>query len=178
MNVTFHTLAGLATAAIISPRITSEDSPRSFARQDLFWLSIGFASGVLTHGLLDYAPHAYPFKSAIDVLVGLVLFCVALSVARRRYRLLLVVCFVGCIFPDVIDLGPAIVNKRTGWSLPVVKIFPWHWREYSGSIYDGSRAVESFLYHLIVAGVCLTLLYAYRRELFHGSWRIGRAGRS
>jgi hypothetical protein len=178
MNVTFHTLAGLATAAVISPRLKADVSPWLFTRQDLPWLSIGFASGVLTHGLLDYAPHAYPIKSAVDVLVSLAVFCVALFLARRRNWLLLGVCFIGCIFPDLIDLGPAIVNKRLGWSLPVVKIFPWHWRDYSGSIYDGSRAVESSLYHLIVAGVCSVLLYAYRRELFRGSWRIGRVGRS
>jgi hypothetical protein len=106
------------------------------------------------------------------------IFSFCLVARRQDVCRRLVVCFVGCIFPDLIDLGPAIVNKRTGWSLPVVKIFPWHWREYSGSIYDGSRAVESSLYHLIVAGVCLILLYAYRRELFRGSSRIGRAGRS
>ena len=177
MNVTFHTLASFATAAVLSSRLKATDSARLFAPSDLPSLAAGFAAGVLMHGLLDYAPHAYPIKSAFDVLLSLALFSVMLLLARRRHWLLLGVCFLGGIFPDLIDLGPAIVNKRLGWSLPVVKVFPWHRREYSGSIYDGSRGVESFLYHLIVAGGSLVLLYAYRRQLFRGAGRGGYAGR-
>ena len=177
MNVTFHTLAGFATAALLSSRLKSADSPRLFTPPDLPFLAVGFAAGVLIHGLLDYLPHAYPIKSAVDVLLSLALFPVMLLLAGRRRWLLLGVCFLGGIFPDLVDLGPAIVNKRLGWSLPMVKIFPWHWREYSGSIYDGSRSGESFLYHLIIAGGSFLLLYAYRRQLFRGAGRVGYEGR-
>jgi hypothetical protein len=177
MNVTFHTLASFATAAVLSSRLKATDSARLFAPSDLPFLAAGFASGVLVHGLLDYAPHAYPIKSAVDVLLSLALFSVMLLIVRRRYRLLLGVCFLGGVFPDLIDLGPAIVNKHLGWSLPMVKIFPWHWREYSGSIYDGSRGAESFLYHLIVAGGSLILLYAYRRQMFRATVRVGYGDR-
>lgn len=110
------------------------------------------------HGLLDYLPHAYPINSVVDVVLSLALISIMLLLTERGRWLLLGVCFIGAIFPDLVDLGPAIVNIRLGWSLPVFKIFPWHWREYSGSIYDGSRGVESFLYHLIVAGGSLALL--------------------
>jgi hypothetical protein len=177
MNVTFHALASFATAAVLSSKLKSADSRRLFAPADLPILAVGFVAGVLMHGLLDYAPHAYSIKSAVDVLLSLALFSIALLLAGRRHWLLLGVCFLGCVFPDLVDLGPAIVNKRLGWSLPVVKVFPWHWREYSGSIYDGSRGVESFLYHLIVAGGSLILLYAYRRQLFRGAGRVGNAER-
>ena len=177
MNVTFHVLASFATAAVLSSKRKPADEPRLFAPSDLPSLAVGFVTGVLMHGLLDYAPHAYPIKSAVDVLLSLALFVVMPLIVRRHHWLLLGVCFLGAVFPDLIDLGPAIANKRLGWSLPVVKVFPWHWREYSGSIYDGSRGGESFLYHLIVAGGSLVLLYAYRRQLFRGAGRVGYAGR-
>jgi hypothetical protein len=166
MNVTFHTLASFATAAVLCSKLKSAHPHRLFAAADLPVLTVGFGAGVLLHGLLDYAPHAYYIKSAVDVLLSLALCSGVSLLARRRHRLLLGVCFLGCIFPDLVDLGPAIVNKRLGWSLPVVKVFPWHLREYSGSIYDGSRGVESFLYHLSVAAGSLALLYLYRWKLF------------
>lgn len=177
MNVTFHTLAGFAASAVLSSRLQPADSPRLFTPTDSPILAAGFVAGVLMHGLLDYAPHAYPIKSAVDVLLSLALFSVMLLLVRGRCRLLTVVCFSGGILPDLVDLGPAIVNKRLGWSLPVVKIFPWHWPRYSGSIYDGGRSAESFFYHLMVVGGSFILLYAYRRQLFRGARLINDGGR-
>jgi hypothetical protein len=170
MNVTFHTIIGLATAAVLSSRQKKTDSSRFFASSDIPVLATGFVIGILTHGLLDYLPHAYPIKSAVDVALSLALFSIMLLFVRKRHWLLLGACFVGSLFPDLVDLGPAILNKRLGWSLPVVKIFPWHWRQYSGSIYDGSRRVESLLYHLLVVGTGLGFLYVYRRQLFGRTW--------
>ena len=79
--------------------------------------------------------NSYPIRSAIDVTLSLALFIAILLFVRSRHWLLLGVCFGGRIFPDVVDLGPAIVNERMGWSLPVVKLFPWHWGVNSGSVY-------------------------------------------
>lgn len=87
-------------------------------------------------------------------------------------RVLLSACYLGALFPDLVDLGPAIVNKRLGWSLPVVKIFPWHWPRYSGSVYDGSRRAESLVYHLLVGGGSLFLLYANRWRLLRRDGRV------
>ena len=172
MNVTFHAIASFATAAVLSSRLNTPDSPRLFQPSDLPVLAAGFAVGVLIHGLLDYAPHAYPIKSAVDVALSLAIFFTALLFVGRRRQFLLGVCFLGSIFPDLVDLGPTIMNTRLGWSLPVVKIFPWHWPQYSGSIYDGSRSAESLLYHFIVVGVSLGLLYACRVRLFRRHGRV------
>ena len=165
MNVVFHTLAGLATAAVLGSRKQFADSTRLFIPSDVPFLAAGFVLGVLSHGLLDVAPHAYPIKSATDVSLSLLVFVAAVLFVRRRSRLLVTACFVGGIFPDLVDLGPAILNKRFGWSLPVVKVFPWHWRQYSGSVYDGSRPMQSLLSHLIVVAVSLGILYACRKSL-------------
>jgi len=176
MNVVFHTLTGLAVASVISSCKQFGDSTRLFIPSDALFLSAGFAVGLISHGFLDVAPHTYPIKSAADVSVGLLLIVSALIFARRRCRALLAVCFVGSIFPDLVDLGPAILNKRLGWSLPVVKIFPWHWHEYSGSVYDGSRPIKSLVSHLVVVTIGLGVLYVFRKTLFPLRQGAGRHG--
>ena len=95
------------------------------------------------HGLLDWIPHSYPIDSAADVSVSLVLLTVVMILVQPKHRFLFGACAFGVLAPDLVDLGPALINKRLGWSLPVFKFFPWHWRQYSGSIYDGSHRMES-----------------------------------
>ena len=168
MNVTFHTLTSLAIAAVLSTKQTKPVANESFVFSDVPLLSIGFVAGVMIHGLLDYVPHSYPIKSIIDVALSLGFFLAATIFIRQRHRLLAALCFLGAIFPDLVDLGPAIFNKHLGWHLPVVKIFPWHWPQYSGSIYDGSRQLSSLKAHVLVAGISLSLLYLCRKNFFRG----------
>ena len=129
-------------------------------------LTVGFVTGVLLHGLLDWLPHSYPIPNSVDIVVSLILFAVALVLVKQQHRPLLCVCFLGAIFSDLVDLGPPMINKEFGWSLPVVRVFPWHWRRYSGSIYNGSKVFDSFLLHLLVIGISAICLYAFREALF------------
>jgi hypothetical protein len=95
-----------------------------------------------------------------------------LFISQKQNLLLILICFAGAVFPDVIDLGPVIVNKYLQIALLQLPFrFPWHLKEYSGSIYDGSRSVESALYHILLLLICLSLLYAYRKNLFK-FWKI------
>ena len=141
MNVSFHTLGSFAVAAFLSARLLPCEK-YFFLRSDLPFLIIGFVTGILLHGILDFAPHGYPVSPAFDIVFCLALFATFALFTKRRNLVLLAACYVGCLFPDLVDLGPAMINKRVNLGLPVVKIFPWHWREYSGSIYDGSRQFE------------------------------------
>ncbi len=127
---------------------------------------VGFVVGILAHGALDHVPHTYPIPSALDVFLGLTLFLVAMAFSKPEHRVLLGACFAGSVLPDLIDLGPAIINRRLGWSLPLVKIFPWHWPQYSGSIFDHRWHASSFLAHCAVLGGSLVLMYLYHSSLF------------
>lgn len=162
MNVTFHVLGSFATAAVLSREADSKNS--MFATLAKF--GVGFVVGVLVHGLLDYLPHEYPLRSKFDIALALILLLFALSAVQMQNIVLLLICFAGSIFPDVIDLGAAIANKHLGVALPQLpfKIFPWHWEQFSGSIYDGSRRFESTVYHLIFVSVCFILLRIYRNK--------------
>lgn len=166
MNVTFHTLASFATAAVLSASGRGQTTHRETTGDGLITLSLGFGTALLLHGLLDYAPHSYPLPSGLDVALSLILLVVAIRYAKRQHRILLGVCFLGGVFPDLVDLAPALVNRHLGWALPVAKFFPWHWRQYSGSTYDGSRALESLLLHSLVIFTAFGLLWGFRRSLF------------
>jgi hypothetical protein len=115
---------------------------------------------------LDYIPHSYPINSSIDVSLAVVLFCVSLFFAKAHIRPLLVTCFFGGILPDLIDLAPGILHHHVGLRLPEVKVFPWHWRQYSGSIYDGTRKTESNLAHAAVLAIALVAIWRSRDRLF------------
>ncbi|MEO7509837.1 MAG: hypothetical protein ABIZ95_21500 [Pyrinomonadaceae bacterium] len=164
MNITFHTLAAVSTAVLLSPARKADRPVELTSPSELYRLSAGFALGILLHGVLDFLPHSYPIHSILDVLLGTLLFATVWIVAARSNRPLLTACFVGAIAPDLIDHTTSILNRRLGWSLPVKKIFPWHWPEYSGSIYDGSYATESLVLHLVVTFVSLGLLYFCRQS--------------
>ena len=164
MNVTFHTLASLATVAILSRKIKPSAPFTLPSANESIFLLIGFITGILIHGILDCAPHNYPIASIADIFLSLLLVAIMLFVIKKHYYLLIIVCFVGAIFPDLVDLATAIINKRLGTTLPVVKVFPWHWSIYSGSIYNDSQKVESAIYHLTVIIISLTVCYLLRKD--------------
>lgn len=163
MNVTFHALGSFATAAVLS--LEKRENRRSLSAVKKYL--IGFAVGILIHGVLDLLPHQYPVPSKVDVVLALFLLLLFLFLSQKQNFPLILICFAGCIFPDVIDLGPVIVDKYLGISLPRLpfRLFPWHIKQYSGSIYDGSRTIESAFYHISFLLICFGLLYAYRKSI-------------
>jgi hypothetical protein len=149
MNVIFHILGALGTASVLARTTKPAGAFPVASVSDLAAPAAGFAIGVVVHGAMDFAPHSYPLRASTDIIMALLMMAAAFAISDPRRWLLLGACCVGALFPDLIDLGPAMLNKHVGLSLPVVKIFPWHWPENSGSIYDGTRAVISALGHLI-----------------------------
>ena len=166
MNVTFHTIGALATAAFLSSTQARPASDATIARPSLLIAVIGFVAGVVEHGIMDYMPHSYPIPSGIDVVFSIILFTVAVALAKPQFRLLVTACFIGSIFPDLVDLGPAILNRHLGWTLPTVRIFPWHWPQYSGSLSHGTKRFQSAVSHCAVIVVCVSVCLHYRDSLF------------
>lgn len=166
MNVTFHTAGALATAAFLSSTQARKPSGRSAPRHTLLIAVIGFATGVVEHGAMDYVPHSYPIPSGIDVVVSITLFIFALAWTRPQFRVLVTACFIGSIFPDLVDLGPPILNRYLGWTLPTIRAFPWHWAQYSGSLYHGAKRFQSSVSHFVVISVCVSSCWFYRHSLF------------
>lgn len=73
--------------------------------------------------------------------------------------------FLGCVFPDLIDLSPGIINKQLGLSLPTFgNLFPWHLHDYSGSIYTGN-CNNSTLNHILLLLTSCVVCWCRRTDV-------------
>jgi hypothetical protein len=157
MNVLFHVASGMAVVSGLP-----EDSPfnAKFAWQRP---TIGFVAGVMSHGVLDVIPHCYPVNSILDVGLSLCLILAFIWGANSPAKWMVAATFFGCIFPDVFDLGPKLLNKHLGFRIwEIENVFPWHNPHYSGSIYSNACGY-SLLYHVIIVVVCGLFIF-YRRK--------------
>ncbi|MGB1242831.1 MAG: hypothetical protein ACPG49_09940, partial [Chitinophagales bacterium] len=143
MNVFFHTTTAIGIAIALTD--TQRLCPHTPIKNTLPTTFFAFVVGIIGHGTLDYIPHCYPIPSKVDVILGLFIIVTCIWRSQHTYRLILFASFVGSIFPDLIDLSPAILHKYIGTPIPTsTKLFPWHWHEYSGSIYTQNCGVLTF----------------------------------
>jgi hypothetical protein len=162
MNVIFHT----TTAFGVSVLLTDTKAMATATNKKVIEAGVfGFLLGLLSHGTLDYIPHCYPINSKLDAIAGLTMIIALVWLTKKRYRLITGLSFVGSLFPDLVDLSPGILNKQLGLSLPIInKIFPWHWHEYSGSIYGGDCGVST-ANHLFVILTVIIICWSRRSDL-------------
>ena len=110
MNVIFHTTTAISVAVCL---IDTKRIEQSINSKNVIWISIlAFTVGVISHGVLDYIPHCYPINSKLDVITGLTIILTTTFMTNKKFRLIMGLSFIGCIFPDLIDLLPAIINKQ------------------------------------------------------------------
>jgi hypothetical protein len=160
MNVVFHTLVSLGLGCAAAARLDAGGRPAPT-------LAGAFGLAILSHGVLDGLKHLYPLSSGLDVILALLFFAGWLALVPRRRWPLFVLLFAGAILPDLIDLGPRMANRHLGLDLPLPRahLFPWHWPEGSGSLYDGRDAAVSLTNHLIVVAFSLAAILNNRRAL-------------
>ncbi len=162
MNIVFHTTTAIGIAVLLTD--TDQFPPKSPLQRVCLTATMAFVVGVISHGALDYIPHCYPFLAKIDVLLGIGMIVGMTYFSKPNYRLVVFASFIGCIFPDLIDLSPAILNKYLSLDLPILeKIFPWHWREYSGSIYNGNCGVSN-INHLLTVFVVGLICWSRKKD--------------
>lgn len=163
MNALFHTTTAISVAVLLTDTSRIEQASTSKNR---IWTSVfAFFVGIISHGALDYIPHCYPINSKLDAIASLILILTTIWFTNKKYRLIIGLSFLGCIFPDLVDLSPGIINKLTGFNLPINdKLFPWHFHEYSGSIYNG-ECDNSTLNHSLIILTCSIICWARRSDL-------------
>ena len=157
MNVLFHVLTGAAVATTMAARQQGGASAgRALA---------GFVLGIGGHGVLDMLPHQYPLRTVADVVVSSGLIACVMVAVRPQFLLLTGMCLLGSVFPDLVDLGPHLLNRVCGPVVPELpqKLFPWHTPRLSGSIFDGSRMWLSHGMHALVLGCALATLWRSRQ---------------
>lgn len=155
----FHVVSALAmssvTVRILEKRLAEsavKSVPKAMVGGGLFLL------GIAWHTILDIAPHQYPFRSKPDIIISVVLFVGFCSMIKPRWLWVFGIAFLGNIFPDLVDLGPSMLKDLTGWPIPIFpeKVFFCHKQPWSGSIFDGSRTLESHIYHSLALMLGIT----------------------
>lgn len=163
MNIIFHTTTAISVAVLLTDTKRIEQSSTSKAA--VLTSVSAFAVGLISHGVLDYIPHCYPINSKIDAFVGLTMILTITWLTNKKYRLIMGLSFLGCVFPDLIDQSPNIINKLLGLNLPTIDtIFPWHLHEYSGSIYN-EKCDNSTLNHILLLLTICIICWCRRTEL-------------
>lgn len=148
MNVIFHTTTAISIAVLLTDTKKIEQS--TTFKKIISTGTLTFIIGLISHGVLDYTPHCYPINSKTDVITSLIVILTTIWLTNKKYRLIVALSFFGCVFPDLVDLSPGIINKQFGLSLPTFdKIFPWHFHDYSGSIYN-NKCNNSTLNHIFL----------------------------
>lgn len=164
MNVLFHTTTAFGIAVLF----THTKSKKPSIATGIFIFMIG----ILSHGILDTIPHCYPIPSKIDASLGLLMITIVSWRCNKKYRILVLSSFIGCIAPDLIDLSPAIINKQLGWSLPVFdKVFPWHFKQFSGSVYTHDCTISNINHTILLLALGTACWYkrSVMREMFSNS---------
>lgn len=163
MNVFFHTVTAIGIAtSLTDTQLLPANAPIKKTLPTVFF---AFVVGIIGHGALDYIPHCYPVPSKMDVILGLFIIIACIWKCQNSYRLILFASFVGSIFPDLVDLSPAILHKYIGTPIPTTaKLFPWHWHEYSGSIYTQNCDVSTFNHILVLLTVSVVCWFR-RKDL-------------
>ena len=79
---------------------------------------------------------------------------------KKEYKILITAILLGCVFPDIIDLSPGIINSQLNLNLPTFdNVFPWHIHEYSGSIYSEKCRVSNInhILTIVFSGIIMLL---------------------
>ena len=160
MNVIFHVTTALGVAAVLTDTFNIKSVKESFIPA-----SFAFISGVIIHGILDYLPHTYPLSAKVDTVLGLLIIVGVTFLSNRKYTLIVGLAFLGSIFPDLVDLLPSVADKYLGLDITNhTKVFPWHWKEYSGSIFNGNDRVSD-INHILVLALTAIVCWFRRRDL-------------
>ena len=152
MNVIFHISVG---AAIVASMSHLEMNKHKTVK-----VTSGFIIGIISHGVLDYAPHCYPINSVLDFILGLLVILLIFFSVKNEFKVLVSAVLFGCVFPDILDLLPEIANSKLGLNFPIFEnIFPWHLHEYSGSIYTENCNVSNInhIFTLVFSGIVILL---------------------
>ncbi|MCL2825644.1 MAG: hypothetical protein FWD57_16750 [Polyangiaceae bacterium] len=116
--------------------------------------------GVALHGVLDVVPHSHFISAIPDIIVALFVPMLVLPFVKRKYLILVLVCYGGSILPDVIDLG---VFRFLG--IGAFRIFPWHF----AVVYNALNSVwtnrhVNVLFDLAALLICVALVLWKRRD--------------
>lgn len=156
MNITYHTMVGLASASVITNILPEENNINIYK---ICTIVIGI--NILLHGALDILPHTYSLSIIKDGLISLFLISIALFFINNKYKLITLCCIFGSILPDIID--KIIVKNIQALN---TYIFPWHNADIINKFYSLYLKFLSIQYfwitNIIITILSLSIIIIYR----------------
>jgi len=147
MMVSIHAAVGVSTSLLFYEQV--DVGPNKIKPYILPLLL-----NVALHGIMDVMPHSHPIPPNFDIIIALLIPTLLIPFVKRKYWMLILICYLGSILPDVIDLG---FFRVLGFG--AFRIFPWHFvRVYNflDAIYT-SRLVNA-LFDALVIFACVFLV--------------------
>jgi len=151
MNLVFHTAFSVSTSTFFTKKVDKTD-------KTVKYLSIGFASNVIMHGVMDLLPHNYPVSTFVDVFVSFAFFLFSILFIKREYITTVGLCFLGGVLPDLIDKGLFRILRIRSF-----KLFPWHWPNVINYFYKWYIHASLFkIFNILALLVSVILLWINR----------------
>jgi len=109
---------------------------------------------VALHGIFDVIPHSHLIPTTPDIIITLLISALLIPFVKKKYLTLILICCLGSILPDVIDLG---VFRILGFG--AFRIFPWHFIEvynFLNTIYANQSV--NVLFDVLALLACFVLV--------------------
>jgi len=153
MMVSIHAAVGISTSLLFYKKVGAEPNK---AKSYIMPLLLNVA----LHGIMDIIPHSHIVPAIPDIIIALLIPVLLLPFVKKKYLVLVIVCYLGSILPDVIDLG---VFRILGFG--TFRIFPWHFVEVY--IFLNAIYINEFinvLFDALVILACLAIILWKRKD--------------
>ena len=152
MMVTSHVVVGMTSSLFF---VKDEDAtPSKKACASALTVNIAL------HGVMDLLPHNHPLPAYLDIIIALLIAPLMLFV-KKKYRILVFICYLGSIMPDVIDLGVLRVLQFGSF-----RIFPWHYHSvyhFVNNLYTNSMV--NMMFDISIIAICAGVMFFKRKQL-------------
>jgi len=148
MMVSVHAAVGITSSLFFKRKLDD-----SISKKKVY--AVSFASNIALHGIMDLLPHRHPISGYLDVIISLSTIVILLLI-KRKYRILILFCWLGAVMSDIIDLGLFRLLQ-----LGRFRIFPWHYDpvyHFLNTMYKSSFMNMMFDIGLLALCVILVLL--------------------
>jgi len=153
MMVTIHAAVGISASLLFCKKV---DAGPSKMKTYITTLLLNVA----LHGFFDFLPHSHLIPSILDIIIALLIPALFIPFVKEKYLILILICYLGSILPDVIDLG---VFRVLGFG--AFRIFPWHLIEvdsFLNSIY--TNQFINVLFDVLAVLACFVLILSKRKD--------------
>jgi len=158
MMLTVHALGGTASACVLNQHIKEPyHQIKDHIKHNYRLFFCAFGINILLHGVMDSMPHSHTIGSLLDAVTSMLILLVLLPLWPKKGRIMLLVCFLGALFPDVFDFVFMLIAVGRG-----IRLFPWHWESIGRELDKACKNnVLNNWYDALAIGICVMIIIGW-----------------